>query len=132
MKLAIPNESRPAVASPWFHYATGLLVLGNFVVMCLYLPGEATSRSKLLHIIELTLAGVFLAECILRIVASGAPPPPSCWTNIEGPQLHYGGVWSLLMALAMQSLLPHGHVLGSPELSMAVRIPSCALCITRR
>jgi hypothetical protein len=66
MKLAIPNESRPAVASPWFHYATGLLVLGNFVVMCLYLPGEATSRSKLLHIIELTQ----------RIGASGAPPPP--------------------------------------------------------
>ena len=61
----------PAVASPWFHYATGLLVLGNFVVMCLYLPGEATARSRALHIVELALAGVFLAECLVRILASG-------------------------------------------------------------
>jgi len=70
-------EHRPAVASPWFHYATGLLVLGNFVVMCLYQPGEATSRSRALHIVELALAGVFLAECIIRIVASGDPPAPN-------------------------------------------------------
>lgn len=64
----------PAVASPWFHYATGLLVLGNFVVMCLYEPGEKTSRSRALHIVELVLAGVFLAECQIRILASGESP----------------------------------------------------------
>lgn len=62
----------PAVASPWFHYTTGVLVLGNFVVMCLYDPMDNSSfRAQALHITELVLAGVFLVECLLRILASG-------------------------------------------------------------
>ena len=60
-----------AVASAAFHYVTGILVLGNVVVMCLYRPGDTSGRAKALHIVELSLSGVFMAEALIRIAAAG-------------------------------------------------------------
>lgn len=60
-----------AVGTSWFHYASGALVLANFVVMCLYRPGDSSVRAKVLHILELSFAGIFVGEILLRMIASG-------------------------------------------------------------
>lgn len=39
--------------------------------MCMYEPEDSSLKATALHITELTLAGIFLAECLLRILASG-------------------------------------------------------------
>ena len=78
---------RCAVASLLFHYGTGLLVLGNLIVMCLYKPGDTSSRANALHAAELAFAGAFLAEALLRIAASGGQS--SCQRSIRrGKGLH--------------------------------------------
>ena len=54
-----------------FHYLSGVLVLANVVVMCLYKPGES-GRNATLRYVELAFAALFMAEVLLRMCALGA------------------------------------------------------------
>ena len=67
-----------AVRSVWFERVTGLFVLANFIVMCLYLPEESNQRSTALHYTELAFAILFAVECVVRILASGMSLPTCC------------------------------------------------------
>lgn len=93
----------PAVTSQWFHYLAGLLVLGNFVVMCFYMPGEQSTRSRALYAVELALAGVFVGEALLRIAASGGAALPLLPGEAPEAPLH---------ALQLTGRGPRAGVLG--------------------
>ena len=57
----------------WFEAASGLLILFNVAVMCLYEFEMRPLTQRLQHTAEYALAFIFLGEVLLRCAALGAP-----------------------------------------------------------
>ena len=71
MQQAEERGVNAAVGRPWFEAISGVLILFNVIIMCLYEYHMAPTTRMLQHSAEYVLAFVFLAEVVLRFTALG-------------------------------------------------------------